>query len=398
MEEVVYCILAGGNGERLKPLTNDYPKPLLPFGGSGRIIDFTIYNTLLAGRGECVVLTQYLADRFDTCLDGNWKTAFHAQGRRLCVMPSYQSPKGTYEGTADAVYQAIIGQRYLPDYVIVVAGDHVYRMDYRPMLEFHAAHGAAATVAAIECNATEAHRFGVIDPRTDGSIENFYEKPRTLDGVVSPGQQSLVSMGIYVFSTKSLLAYLTKNQSQSSHDFGKDILPAMAEHGDAWIYPFRKNGDRPGYWRDIGELHAYLKGSMDLLHLKHLRFGPLPGGASSPFSTSKIVKECVLDSTRIINSIITSPAFIGGALVEDCIVGPRVEIHDGAVIRRSVILEGAVVRKHAHFEDAVIGPGIELFPHNSKRSQAETRSENTVRCECRHSNLDTQRQRAVHRS
>jgi glucose-1-phosphate adenylyltransferase len=353
---------------------------------------------LLAGRGDCVVLTQYLADKFDTCLDVNWKAAFQAQSRRLTVMPSYQSPKGTYDGTADAVYQAILGRRDFPDYVIVLAGDHVYRMDYRPMLEFHAAHGAAATVAAIECNATEAHRFGVIDPRTDGSIENFYEKPRTLDGVVSPGQQSLVSMGIYVFSTKSLLAYLTKNQSQSSHDFGKDILPAMAEHGDAWIYPFRKNGDRPGYWRDIGELHAYLKGSMDLLHLKHLRFGPLPGGASSPFSTSKIVKECVLDSTRIINSIITSPAFIGGALVEDCIVGPRVEIHDGAVIRRSVILEGAVVRKHAHFEDAVIGPGIELFPHNSKRSQAETRSENTVRCECRHSNLDTQRQRVIHRS
>jgi glucose-1-phosphate adenylyltransferase len=162
MDALVYYILAGGNGQRLKPLTNDYPKPLLPFGGSGRIIDFTIYNTLLAGRGDCVVLTQYLADKFDTCLDVNWKAAFRAQSRRLTVMPSYQSPKGTYDGTADAVYQAILGRRDFPDYVIVLAGDHVYRMDYRPMLEFHAAHGAAATVAAIEWDAAEAHRFGVM--------------------------------------------------------------------------------------------------------------------------------------------------------------------------------------------------------------------------------------------
>jgi glucose-1-phosphate adenylyltransferase len=179
-------------------------------------------------------------------------------------------------------------------------------------------------------------------------------------------------MGIYVFSAKSLLAYLTENQSQRSHDFGKDILPAMAEHGDAWAYPFRENGERPGYWRDIGELHSYLEGSMDLLHGKHLCFGPLPGGARSPFSPSNIVRECILDSTRITNSIISPSAVIGCALVEDCIVGPKVQIYDGAFIRRSVILKRAVVRKYSHFEDAIIGPVMELFPYNIPRSQALT--------------------------
>jgi glucose-1-phosphate adenylyltransferase len=360
MNSVGYCVLAGGLGSRLRPLTDRLPKPLIRFGSDGRIIDFTLYNCLASGGGDCLVLTQYLSELIEHYLKESWEEAFALQGRRLLV----GSPPGGggFAGTADAVFKSLGGYKRLPDYLVILAGDHVYRMDYREMIDYHRSHGGWATVGAVSCLRGQASRFGIIEAGPDGRIRRFHEKPHSLDGIAPPRTRPLASMGIYVFTARALMDFMDRNRHEEVSDFGGQVMPRMAAAGQAFAYRFQGARGSAGYWRDIGEIPAYWKASMELLNGagKKLCFEPLPGLNHLPFSTAQIVRHDGL-ARNIQDSLLSRTARVGGgAVVEKSVLGPGARVEDGAVVRRSVVMEGAVVRGRALLEDAVIEPDTEV--------------------------------------
>ncbi len=358
MARVQFIVMAGGKGERLRPLTEGRPKPLVRFGSSGRIIDFTLCNCLSSGEGKVSVLTQYLSDKIEGYLFSRWRKAFAGRGMDLEILPAELSIKGAYLGTADAVYQALALKEQKPDYVVVLAGDHVYQMDYSPMLEDHIKSGAAATVGAVECEREDASRFGIIVTDGDGRVTRFVEKPRSLTGVIPPGRLPLASMGIYAFSAPALMTYLEANQEESSHDFGHDVLPEMVASGRVRVHRFVGKDGQSGYWRDVGDLAGYWKTSIEMLRGKRLLFNyqVLPDDPRPPLSDNHFVKRYDHNGTTIINSMISDTARIGKATIEESIIGPGVQVRDGAALRRSVLLDGADVGKWAELEDVVVEP------------------------------------------
>ncbi len=373
MNSVGYCVLAGGLGSRLRPLTDHLPKPLIRFGSDGRIIDFTLYNCLASGGGDCLVLTQYLSHLIEHYLGEAWREAFAVKGRRLLV--ASPSEDGGFLGTADAVFQSLGRYRRLPDYLVILAGDHVYRMDYREMIDFHRSHGGWATVGAVQCLRGQANRFGIIETGAGGRILRFHEKPRSLDGISPSRARPLASMGIYVFTAHALMEFLAEYRKEGVCDFGGDVMPRMAAGGKAFAYRFLSARGAGGYWRDIGEIPAYWQASMELLNGagKKLRFEPLPGLGHLPFSREQIVRGDQRDRLRVFNSLLSGSARVDGeALVETSVVGPRARIEAGAVVRRSVIMEGAVVRSRARLEDAVVEPDAEVLAEASPAPSASS--------------------------
>jgi glucose-1-phosphate adenylyltransferase len=363
MKSVGYCVLAGGLGSRLRPLTESLPKPLVPFGTEARIIDFTLYNCLASGGGDCLVLAQYLAHLMEDYLRSAWQPAFEAQGRRLVVSRPASSPSGCgFSGTADAVFQTISACRELPDYLVVLAGDHVYRMDYREMIDFHRSHGGWATVGAVECWRYQARRFGIMEVAGDGWIRRFYEKPRSLGGIVPPRRRPLASMGIYVFTSGALVDLLNSSPPGELSDFGKDVLPRMSAEGRAYAYRFASIGRSARYWSDIGELPSYWRANMDLLNGagRKLRFDPFPGLDHLPFSRKNFIRSGERGGSRVRKSLVSDTARVDGATVEQTVMGPLARVERGAVVRRSVLMEGAVVRSRVHLEDAVLEPDTEV--------------------------------------
>ncbi len=365
MNRVLYLVMAGGRGERLRPLTDYCPKPLLRFGPSGRVIDFTLYNCLASGGGDVVVLTQYLSDMVKGYLGVKWGPAFSEQGTRLEILAGKRAQKGGYRGTADAVYQALkMRDDSSEEYVVVLAGDHVYQMDYWHMIRFHQLHGGQATVGAVECDPSEAYRFGIIKSRDDGKILSFHEKPRGIKRIVPPGKKPLASMGIYVFTKKYLMDCLEIIRKDGFYDFGKYVLPEMAASGEAWTYIFLQPDGTAGHWRDIGDLLSYWQSHMELLnggcndlYSSSSPFGnPAHGLMEPPLSAVHLIREQENGARRIRNSLVSENARIEGALVNNSVIGPGVHIEDDALVLRSVILDGAVIRRNARVLDSVVEP------------------------------------------
>ncbi len=362
MKKTLFVILAGGEGRRLMPLTEHVPKPLLRFGPSARLIDFPLYNCAVSGACEIVVLTQYRGDMIALYLRERWWPILRRLGISLTIFPAYRTPRGRFLGTADAVYQVLLQTEGSAENVVVLASDHVYRMDYCKLVQAHRSSRAGATVAAVACSSREAHRFGILKTDTDGRIRSFIEKPSRLDGLVVPGAKPLASMGIYVFDRVLLMAYLHSNQSHPSHDFGHDILPRLVADDQAYAWLFEDPLGRPGYWRDVGDLQSYWLSHMDLLS------GPAAGlfaqvdnsTLEPPVSTRDFIGRRLRSDRWIYNSLISKRSRIGDALIEDSVIGPDVVIEDGAVIERSVILDGAVVRRWAELDTALVGPGVEI--------------------------------------
>lgn len=362
MDQALYVVMAGGVGERLRPLTERQPKPLLRFGPSARIIDFTLYNCLASDGAEVLVLTQYLGEMIEQHLEREWQPAFAGQGKKLLSLPGARSAKGLFLGTADAVYQAILSRKDAPESVVVLSADHVYRMDYRPLIEWHRESGAAATVAAIECDWSEAHRFGILQTGDGGRVRAFHEKPRRLDPGLAQGEFPLASMGVYVFARQELLRYLEQNQKESSHDFGRDVIPRIVADRQARAWTFRAPDGGRGYWRDVGDFRSYYLAHMELLKGRGSTLDSEPAipGVQSPLSPSHLVRRRLGADRWIYNSLISETAQVGDALIEDSVIGPEVVIEDGAVVERSVILDGAVIRKWAELDSALVGPGVEI--------------------------------------
>jgi glucose-1-phosphate adenylyltransferase len=354
--------MAGGNGTRLGALTRWDCKPALPFGGQYRNIDFPLSNCINSGIRRIGVLTQYKAHSLIQHVVHGWSFLRPELNEYVELWPAQQR-KGQrwYAGTADAVYQNIemIMER-APEYVLVLAGDHVYKMDYRPMIEAHAASGAEATVGCIEVPVAEAGEFGVMGVDSRGWVEEFQEKPASPKALPDRQDVALGSMGIYVFNRDFLFDALTRDacDASSSHDFGKNVLPPMVRDGLVIAHAFRDAGGGHTYWRDVGTLDSYWRANLDLLEDEPAldladAAWPLwthqPARSPARFvmggaATSSIVAPACIVAGRVHRSVLFADCSIEkGASLEGCLILPGARIGRGARLRNVIVDSGCVI-------------------------------------------------------
>ncbi len=369
-------VLAGGRGSRLLELTDRRAKPAVFFGGKLRIIDFALSNALNSGIRRMAVATQYKAHSLIRHLQRGWNFFRPERNESFDILPASQrvSEDKWYLGTADAVYQNIdIIESYDPEYIVVLAGDHVYKMDYEPMLQQHVETGADVTVGCLEVPRDEASGFGVMHVDVTDRILSFLEKP--VDPPPMPGKpdMSLASMGIYVFRTRFLFDILKEDAANpaSSHDFGKDLIPYLVKHGKAIAHPFersyvRSRDEARPYWRDVGTLDSYFAANIDLTDIVpdldlFDRDWPIwtYGEMTAP---AKFVHD--EDGRRgvAISSVIAGGSIISGATLRRSLVFSGVRVHSYAQIERAVILPDVDIGQHARLADVIIERGVRIPP------------------------------------
>ena len=366
-------VMAGGKGERLYPLTRDRTKPAVPFGGVYRIVDFTLSNCINSGVRRIHILTQYKSISLDRHLKVGWNI-FHSElGERIDVIPAQQRV-GThwYRGTADAIYQNIYTiEREDPDYVLILAGDHVYKMDYFKMLQFHIESNAEVTVGVVEVPQEQGRYFGVLEPDADGRIVGFEEKPLEPKPLPDGTNRVLASMGIYIFNTQTLYDELIPDaKKETSHDFGKDIIPQMLDHRRIMAYPFvDENHIRETYWRDIGTLDAYYEANMDLVSVSphfNLYDKRWPIRTYQPqFPPVKMVFADEGANARrgeALDSIICNGCILSGGKVLRSVLSPQVRINSYATIEDSVLMESVDIGRHAQVRKAIIDKYVQILP------------------------------------
>lgn len=365
--DTVALVLAGGNGTRLGDLTRWICKPALPFAGRYRNIDFSLSNCVHSGIRRVAVLTQYKAQELIRHLESAWNFLPRALGEFVEIWPAQQRIQPDwYTGTANAVRQNLdMLQELAPRFVIVLAGDHVYRMDYRALLEQHVRHGAGVTIACTRVPRAEASQFGVVSVSQDGFIEQFVEKPRA-DQLDSDGATVLASMGIYVFDAAYLRAKLVADavQSDSSHDFGRDLLPAAVAAGEAVAYLFEDpHTGRPGYWRDVGIVESYWRAHMDLLDqdVDFSVFDPAWPILAQPASLPPARFLRTTSAVVLADSIVADGCTVDSATIVHSVIGTGCRIGEGSVIEDSVILPGAIIRPGSQLRRAVVAGNVELL-------------------------------------
>lgn len=350
-KEVVAMLLAGGQGSRLGVLTRKIAKPAVPFGGKYRIIDFPLSNCVNSGIEAVGILTQYQPLVLNEYIGNGQPWDLDGMHSGVNCLSPYQAVDGAdwYSGTANAIFQNInYIDRYDPEYVVVLSGDHIYKMDYNKMLEYHKEKNAACTIAVIDVPLEEASRFGILNTHEDGEIYEFDEKPEK-------PKSTHASMGIYIFSYKELRKYLIEDDENknSRHDFGKDVLPAMLNAGERmFAYPFE------GYWKDVGTIDSLWEANMDLLDpnvtldLKDIysRNPMMPPHFVS--NDAVIQNSLVADGCNVYGNLEFSILFSGvtigkGATINSSIIMPGAVIEEGATVQFAIIAENTVVRKNA---------------------------------------------------
>ncbi len=360
-KECVAMLLAGGQGSRLYALTEKNAKPAVPFGGKYRIIDFTLSNCVNSGIDTVGVLTQYSPLMLNEYIGNGLPWDLDRAYGGVKILPPYQAKNGAdwYKGTANAIYQNLqFINNYDPDYVLILSGDHIYKMDYDKMLQFHKDSGADCTIAVIDVPIEEASRFGIMSVDSEGKIFKFAEKPKN-------PESTLASMGIYIFSKDRLEKYLCEDAEDpsSSNDFGKNIIPNMLAAGEKMMaYPF------VGYWKDVGTISSLWEANMDLLgnnpvldlndedwriYARHSAHAPQFVGAEAVIENSTITEGCDIFGT-VINSV----------------VGAGVKIEKGATVCNSVLLENVTVKSGAKLDYAIIDGGTTIG-ENAKVGSAD---------------------------
>ncbi|HIZ56378.1 MAG TPA: glucose-1-phosphate adenylyltransferase [Firmicutes bacterium] len=345
-KECVAMLLAGGQGSRLYVLTQQMAKPAVPFGGKYRIIDFPLSNCTNSGIDTVGVLTQYQPLVLNAYLGNGQPWDLDRVYGGLHVLPPYQSTKGGtwYKGTANAIYQNIsFVDAYDPEYVIILSGDHIYKMDYAEMLSYHKRHRADATIAVIEVEMQEASRFGIMNADDEDRIFEFEEKPKN-------PKSNLASMGIYIFNWNKLKQYLVddENDPHSSNDFGKNIIPAMLNANER-MFAYHFNG----YWKDVGTIDSLWEANMDLLNPNI----PLDLYDKSwrIYSRNPVAPPHYMSPmARVESSMVTEGCNVYGN-VDFSILFPGVTIEEEAVITDSIIMPGAVIKKGAVVEYSIVG-------------------------------------------
>jgi len=359
LDDVLVMVLAGGAGERLYPLTKERAKPAVYFGGPYRIIDFTLSNCINSGLRRIFIALQYKSLSLSRHLRMGWSVVADELGEFIEILsPQKRVGEHWYLGTADAVYQNLYSiLRENPRHLIVLSGDHVYKMDYAKMLRFHRDHGAGATLAAIEVPAEEADRFGVLQVDGQDRLTGFLEKPKDLPA----GTQVLASLGIYIFDMDVLVPALEEDARQSSsHDFGKDIIPQLLATVPIFAYRFYdENKKGAKYWRDIGTIDAYYDANMDLCHVNpdFNLYDP-----EWPLRTNQIqappAKFVFADEGRrcgqALDSVISAGCIISGSRVTGSVLCPNVRVHSFCDIDQSILMPGVRVGRHARIRRAIV--------------------------------------------
>jgi len=370
-------ILAGGRGERLYPLTRDRAKPAVPFGAIYRIIDFTLSNCLNSGIRRIYALTQYKSTSLQRHIQLGWNILSAPLGEFIEAVPAQQRiNEHWYQGTADAIFQNIYTlQMERPDLILILSGDHIYKMDYRKMIAFHLEKGADLTVAAIRMDRNLSREFGVMEIDADWRIIGFQEKPEEPKTIPGDPSGILASMGIYIFNTELLVRRLIEDaRSDSSHDFGKDIIPMMIGKDQIFAFDFRE-GDcgGTGYWRDVGTIDAYYEATIDLISVTpqlNLYDPQWPILTQQPISPP--AKTVWIEEGRVgtaLNSIISNGCIISGGNVKRSILSPNVMVHSFTEVEDSILLEGVDVERKAKIKRTIIDkevripPGMEIGYH-----------------------------------
>jgi glucose-1-phosphate adenylyltransferase len=370
MEDTLVIVLAGGVGERLYPLTKDRAKPAVYFGGPYRIIDFPLSNCINSGLRKIFIATQYKSLSLNRHIRMGWGITSEELGEFIEILPPQKRVgEHWYLGTADAVYQNLYSiQRESPRYVIVLAGDHVYKMDYSKMLHFHLERGAAVTLATIEVPVAEAHRFGIVAVDERERVIGFDEKPSVPPTIPGNADLALASMGVYVFDTATLIQALEADASQpTKHDFGKNIIPALYPKAPVYSYRFHdENKKAAKYWRDIGTIDAYYEANMDLCHVnpEFNLYDPewpmrtqQPQAPPAKFVFAEEGRRC----GRALDSIISSGCIISGSCVTGSVFCPNVRVHSFCTIESSILMPGVRVGRHARIRRAIIDRDV-LIP------------------------------------
>ena len=349
----IAMLLAGGQGSRLYALTQDVAKPSVPFGGKYRIIDFPLSNCANSGIDTVGVLTQYKPLQLNSYIGIGQSWDLDVSDGGVYILPPYQSAgeKGSwFSGTANAIYQNIAFiENYNPENVLILSGDHIYKMDYADMLREHLAHDAALTISVQQVSMEEATRMGMMNVGEDGYVYEFEEKPKH-------PKSDLASMGVYIFNWEKLRAYLIadENNPNSHKDFGKDIIPAMLNNGEK-LWPYRFDG----YWRDVGTITSLWDANMDMLSttLINLYDPSWPISSRSPVLPPSYTGE----DAKVVHSIVTEGCEIDGH-VENSVLSASVTVERGAKVVYSVLMPGAVVKAGATVEYAIIGENVVIEP------------------------------------
>lgn len=368
MRDVLTFILAGGKGERLDPLTRDRAKPAVPFGGIYRIVDFALSNCVNSGLRRIFLLTQYKSFSLQRHILEGWNIYSNQLGEFIDVVPAQQRISSDwYRGTADAIYQNLnmIGD-YAPKLVLILAGDHVYKMDYRKLIEQHINNDADMTVACVTMPKSDSVHFGVVEVNKQNMVTGFQEKPEKPKTIPGSPDEIFGSMGIYLFNTDMLIKELKADASKndSDHDFGKNIIPQMiAKKLKVYAYDFAKQNDISAYWRDIGTRDSYYQANMDLcgakpkfnlydkswpLRTHHHHYPPLRA-----YTTGKT-------AGTIVDSLVAGGCVLESGQVEHSVVSNNVVIKDGVSIKNSVIMDSVTIGKGAHIQGAIIDKDVDI--------------------------------------
>jgi glucose-1-phosphate adenylyltransferase len=357
-------LLAGGQGERLFPLTRERAKPAVPFGGSYRIVDFTLSNCINSGLRQVYVLTQYRSSSLDRHIQSGWSILSQELGEFVFTLPPQQRLADKwYRGTADAILQnTFLLEEHRPERVLIVSGDHIYKMDYARMIQAHMDAGAGLTIACIDVPITEASSLGVIEANADNRIVGFEEKPASPKASPSDPDMALASMGVYIFNTEVLVRAISEDAKRdTAHDFGKNIIPDLVDTGRVYAHNFSdSNRSSDVYWRDIGQLDAYWQCHMDLLASKppldlhdlswpiRSFHEPSPPTTFLSGSGSGAAKDCI---------------FAGGGQFTDCqltssVFSHNVIVEKGASVGRSIVMERTRIGAGARIQNAIIDKDV----------------------------------------
>jgi glucose-1-phosphate adenylyltransferase len=370
-QKVLTLILAGGKGVRLEPLTRDRAKPAVPFGGVYRIIDFTLSNCINSGLRQILVLTQYKAASLDRHINMGWRFLCRELDEFIDVLPPQQRiDEHWYKGTADAVYQNIYSiEQHDPDYILILSGDHIYKMDYSELIRDHIHAEADVTVGCLPVSLAEGREFGVMQIDDQHRVTEFQEKPERPNSMPDDPTRCLASMGIYVFNAGFLLDQLCRDATQqdSRHDFGRNIIPSLIGSHLVRAFPFRdKNTGKCSYWRDVGTLDAYYEANMDLVAVDpelNLYDESWPMRTYQPqYPPPKFVfadlKSPNPRAGQALDSLVCPGCIISGGQVKRSILSPNVRVNSWALVEDSIVLSDVEIGRHAKIRRAIIDKGV----------------------------------------
>ncbi|HEY1491836.1 MAG TPA: glucose-1-phosphate adenylyltransferase [Steroidobacteraceae bacterium] len=363
-------IMAGGRGERLHDLTAHRCKPATPFGGKFRIIDFVLSNCVNSGIRQISILTQYKAQSLIQHVQHGWSYLRGEFGEFVEVVPAQQQLGAAwYRGTADAVHQNLeLIVSHHPKHVLVLAGDHIYKMDYGPMIAYHVEKGADITVGVVEVPARESRHFGVLTATEWNRVTRFAEKPAEPDTLPGRPDRILASMGIYVFNARLLATMLAEDAAResSAHDFGKNILPeAIASNHQVFAYPFQDVKTRAqSYWRDVGTIDAYYDANLELVHVRPELNIYDQDWPIWTYQVQQPPAKFILDEEgrrgMALNSMFSGGCIISGAVVRESLLFSNVRVQEGSSISRSVVLNNVEIGRSCKIQGAILDEGCEV--------------------------------------